>query len=188
MSAESPLKRARMGPTPDDEKCINTIRVLSADMVEKANSGHPGAPMGMAPIAHLLWSEIMTYNPANPHWSNRDRFVLSNGHACALLYSMLHLSGYAVSMDDLKAFRQNHSITPGHPENFCTPGVEVSTGPLGQGISNAVGMAMGEKHLEAVYGKEVCNHFTYVLCGDGCLQEVSLRRRPLWPGTSASAS
>lgn len=171
MSLGSPNKKARTASSSLDEKCINTIRVLSADIVEKANSGHPGAPMGMAPIAHLLWSEIMNFNPANPDWSNRDRFVLSNGHACALLYSMLHLSGYAVSIDDLKNFRQENSITPGHPENFATPGVEVSTGPLGQGISNAVGMAMGEKHLSAVYGEDVCNHFTYVLCGDGCLQE-----------------
>lgn len=125
MSNGSPLKKARTATNPADEKCVNTIRVLSADIVEKAKSGHPGAPMGMAPIAHMLWSEVMNYNPANPKWSNRDRFVLSNGHACALLYSMLHLSGYAVSMDDLKQFRQENSITPGHPENFCTPGVEV---------------------------------------------------------------
>ena len=165
----SAVKKART--VASEEKCINTIRVLSADVVEKAKSGHPGAPMGMAPIAHMLWSEVMNYNPANPNWANRDRFVLSNGHACALLYSMLHLSGYAVSVDDLKQFRQENSITPGHPENFCTPGVEVSTGPLGQGICNAIGMAMAEKHLEAVYGSAVVNHHTYVLCGDGCLQE-----------------
>lgn len=155
-------------------KCINNIRVLSADTVCKAKSGHPGAPMGCAPMAHLLWGEFMNFNASNPKWSNRDRFVLSNGHACALLYSMLHLSGYAVSSEDLQNFRQMGSQTPGHPENFVTPGVEVSTGPLGQGISNAVGLAMAEKHLAATFNKDsfdVVDHFTYVICGDGCLQE-----------------
>lgn len=114
------------------DRFVNTIRVLSADMVEKANSGHPGAPMGCAPIAHVLFSQVMNYSPENPKFFNRDRFVLSNGHSCALLYSMLHLTGYNVTMDDLKQFRQLGSMTPGHPENFVTPGVEVSTGPLGQ--------------------------------------------------------
>jgi len=156
------------------EKCIRNIRVLAAEVVEKANSGHPGAPMGCAPMAHLLWGEFMNYNPSAPNWSNRDRFILSNGHACALLYSMLHLSGYAISMDDLKQFRQLDSITPGHPENFATPGVEVSTGPLGQGISNAVGFAIAERQLAATYNREgydIVDHYTYVICGDGCLQE-----------------
>eukprot|EP00600_Ochromonadales_sp_CCMP1393_P008478 CAMPEP_0174957250 /NCGR_PEP_ID=MMETSP0004_2-20121128/1971_1 /TAXON_ID=420556 /ORGANISM="Ochromonas sp., Strain CCMP1393" /LENGTH=725 /DNA_ID=CAMNT_0016205345 /DNA_START=160 /DNA_END=2337 /DNA_ORIENTATION=+ len=155
-------------------RCIDTVRVLSADMIEKAKSGHPGAPMGCAPMGHVLFSEIMNYAPKDPKWFNRDRFVLSNGHACALLYSYLHLTGYDISMDDLKAFRQLGSITPGHPENAITPGVEVSTGPLGQGLSNAVGLAMAEKHLSAVYnrpGFDVINHYTYVLCGDGCMQE-----------------
>jgi len=157
-------------------QCVNTVRVLSADCVERANSGHPGAPMGCAPIAHVLYSEVMNYAPANPKWFNRDRFVLSNGHACALLYSMLHLTGYDVTLDDLKLFRQLHSKTPGHPENMVTPGVEVSTGPLGQGLSNAVGMALAERHLAAVYNKpdgfeSLIDHYTFVICGDGCLQE-----------------
>lgn len=155
-------------------KCVDTIRVLSADMVEKANSGHPGAPMGCAPIAHVLFSNSMNYSPQNPSWFNRDRFVLSNGHACALLYSMLHLTGYGLSIEDLKQFRQLGSLTPGHPENILTPGVEVSTGPLGQGLTNAVGMAIAEKHLAAIYNQQdmnVVDHYTFVLCGDGCLQE-----------------
>jgi transketolase len=136
--------------------------------------GHPGAPMGCAPIAHVLFGEMMKFNPQNPDWSNRDRFVLSNGHACALLYAMLHLTGYDLTLDDLRAFRQFGSKTPGHPENFLTPGVEVSTGPLGQGISNAVGLAIGEKHLAAVFNRDgfpIVDHFTFVICGDGCLQE-----------------
>lgn len=133
-------------------KCINSIRVLAADTVEKAKSGHPGAPMGCAPIAHVLFSEVMNYNSSNPKWSNRDRFVLSNGHACALQYSMMHLAGYSsVSLDDLKQFRQLNSKTPGHPENTITAGVEVATGPLGQGLCNAVGMAITESHLAAEF-------------------------------------
>lgn len=155
-------------------RCIDTIRVLSADTVEKAKSGHPGAPMGCAPIAHVLFGENMAFSPAHPTWANRDRFVLSNGHACALLYSMLHLTGYDLTIDDLKNFRQLGSRTPGHPENYLTEGVEVCTGPLGQGISNAVGIALAEKHLGATFNKEgfnVMDHFTYVICGDGCLQE-----------------
>ena len=155
-------------------RCIDTVRVLSADMVEKANSGHPGAPMGCAPIAHVLFANVMKYNPKSPKWSDRDRFVLSNGHSCALLYSMLHLTGYELSLDDLKKFRQLGSKTPGHPENFLTAGVEVSTGPLGQGISNAVGLAIAESHLAATFNREgypIVDHYTYVLCGDGCLQE-----------------
>lgn len=155
-------------------KCIDTVRVLSAEIVEKANSGHPGAPMGCAPIAHVLFAETMKFSPSNPKWFDRDRFVLSNGHACALLYSMLHLTGYDLSIEDLKSFRQLGSLTPGHPENFLTPGVEVSTGPLGQGISNAVGMAIAERHLAATYNQDgfpIIDHFTYVICGDGCLQE-----------------
>ena len=163
--------------SPDDEmslRCIDTVRVLCADVVEKANSGHPGAPMGCAPIAHVLWSEFMKYSPSDPKWTNRDRFVLSNGHACALQYSMLHLTGYALSMDDLKSFRQLHSITPGHPENILTAGVEVTTGPLGSGISNAVGIAIAEKQLAATFnrpGLDIVDTYTYVICGDGCLQE-----------------
>eukprot|EP00043_Microstomoeca_roanoka_P011042 m.104281 g.104281 ORF g.104281 m.104281 type:complete len:685 (+) comp15073_c0_seq1:184-2238(+) len=167
-------KRAKQVDMELNQKCINTIRVLAADTVQKANSGHPGAPMGLAPTAHTLWSYIMNYNPRNPKWFNRDRFVLSNGHACALQYIMLHLTGYNMSMDDLKQFRQVGSKTPGHPENHLTEGIEVSTGPLGQGISNAVGIAIAEKHLAGTYnrpGFDVVDHFTYVVCGDGCLQE-----------------
>jgi len=156
-------------------KCINTIRALSADQVSTAKSGHPGAPMGCAPMAHLLWCEVMTYSPSKPEWWNRDRFVLSNGHCCAMLYSMLHLSGYNLSMDDLKHFRQIGSKTPGHPENFMTEGVEVSTGPLGQGISNAVGFAIAQSHFSSTYSTKdfpsIFDHYTYVICGDGCLQE-----------------
>jgi len=175
---ENPAKKRKVGENGDkdslDLKCVNTIRVFSADMVEAAKSGHPGAPMGCAPIAHLLYSSIMKYSPSNPKWYSRDRFVLSNGHACALLYSMLHLTGYNVSVDDCKQFRQAGSKTPGHPENFMTDGVEVSTGPLGQGISNAVGMAIAERHLSSTYNTEeypIFSNFTYVICGDGCLQE-----------------
>jgi len=157
-------------------KAVNTVRVLSADIVQKANSGHPGAPMSLAPLAYLLWTQVMKYNPQDPEWLARDRFVLSNGHACALLYGMLHLTGYPqVTMDDLKSFRQLDSITAGHPENTLIKGIEVSTGPLGQGISNAVGLAMAETHLAAVCNKEghakVIDNYTYVICGDGCLQE-----------------
>lgn len=152
-------------------KCINTIRVFCADMVQKANSGHPGAPMGCAPLAYLLWSEIMNYSPSNPKWKNRDRFVLSNGHACALQYMMLHLTGYDLTLEDCMNFRQLKSKTPGHPESFVTPGIEVCTGPLGQGISNAVGIAIGERHLSATFPTAVFDHYTYVICGDGCLQE-----------------
>jgi len=172
----SPAKRMKtstMNPALT-EKCVNTIRVLSADTVEKAKSGHPGAPMGCAPIAHLLFSEMMNFSNSNPKWPNRDRFVLSNGHACALQYSMLHLCGYDLSIEDLKQFRQLGSKTPGHPENGITAGVEVATGPLGQGICNAVGMAIAESHLAAEYNKDgfnVVDHYTYVICGDGCLQE-----------------
>jgi len=157
-----------------ERRCVNYVRVLSAEMVQAANSGHPGAPMGCAPMAHVLWSGVMSYDPADPEWINRDRFVLSNGHACALLYSMLHLTGYGVSIDDLKQFRQLDSITPGHPENGVTPGVEVSTGPLGQGISNGVGLAMAQAHLGATFNRDgfsLIDNFTYVICGDGCMQE-----------------
>ncbi|CAM9952949.1 unnamed protein product [Pylaiella littoralis] len=157
-----------------DDKAINTIRVLAADIVQKSQSGHPGAPMGCAPMAHALFSKVMNFSPSNPGWWARDRFVLSNGHACALQYIMLHLCGFGVTVDHLKDFRQLDSMTPGHPENFVTPGVEVSTGPLGQGISNAVGMAIAEKHLAATFNKPDCkivDNYTYVICGDGCMQE-----------------
>ena len=159
----------------DIEKlAINTIRTLSIDAVQKANSGHPGMPMGAAPMAFTLWTKFMRHNPSNPQWPNRDRFVLSAGHGSALLYSMLHLTGYDLSMDDIKNFRQWESRTPGHPENHMTPGVEVTTGPLGQGISNAVGMAIAEAHLSAKFnrpGFSVLDHYTYVIASDGDLME-----------------
>ncbi|NMD38604.1 MAG: transketolase [Christensenellaceae bacterium] len=156
------------------QKTVNNIRILSAEIIQKANSGHPGAPMGMAPIAYALWSKAMNYNSKDSKWANRDRFVLSNGHASALLYTMLHLFGYNVSMEDLKQFRQWGSITPGHPEYMDTDGVETTTGPLGQGIANAVGLAIAETMLAAKFNREgypIVNHYTYALCGDGCMME-----------------
>ncbi|OWY41105.1 transketolase [Xenophilus sp. AP218F] len=152
----------------------NAIRFLSMDAVEKAKSGHPGAPMGMADIAEVLWRDYLKHNPANPAWADRDRFVLSNGHGSMLIYSLLHLSGYDLSIDDLKNFRQLHSKTPGHPEYGYAPGVETTTGPLGQGITNAVGMALAEKMLAAQFnrdGHDIVDHHTYVFLGDGCLME-----------------
>ena len=152
----------------------NALRFLSMDMVQQANSGHPGAPMGMADMADVLWRGFLRHNPANPKFANRDRFVLSNGHASALLYSLLHLSGYNLSVDDLKNFRQLHSKTPGHPEYGYTDGVETTTGPLGQGIANAVGMALAEKILAEEFNKDglnIVDHHTYVFLGDGCLME-----------------
>jgi transketolase len=158
-----------------DQKAINAIRTLSIDAVEKANSGHPGLPMGAAPMAYVLWSKFLKINPTtSKKWTNRDRFVLSAGHGSALLYSLLHLSGYNVSIDDLKQFRQWNSLTPGHPEVTHTDGVEATTGPLGQGIAMAVGMAMAEAHLSATYNQEnypIMDHYTYALCGDGDLME-----------------
>lgn len=157
-----------------DQLSIDTLRLLAVDTVEKAKSGHPGAPLGCAPITYLLFHKIMKHNPAHSKWADRDRFVLSNGHASALLYSTLFLSGYKLTLDDLKSFRQWGSITPGHPEFGLTDGVEATTGPLGQGLAMSVGMAMAEKHLGAIYnrpGYEVVDHHTYVLCGDGDLME-----------------
>src|ERR1035437_1215173 len=152
----------------------NAIRSLSMDAVQAANSGHPGMPMGMAEIAVALWNRHLRHNPANPKWADRDRFVLSNGHGSMLLYSLLHLTGYALPMDELRRFRQLHSMTPGHPEVGMTPGVETTTGPLGQGIANAVGMALAEKLLAAEFnrpGLAIVDHHTYVFLGDGCLME-----------------
>src|SRR3990167_4705241 len=152
----------------------NAIRALSIDAVEKANSGHPGMPMGTADIAQVLWSDFLKHNPINPHWFDRDRFVLSNGHGCMLLYSLLHLTGYDLSIEDLKQFRQLHSKTPGHPEYGFTPGVESTAGPLGQGLAMAVGMAIAEKHLAAEFNTDthvLVDHHTYVFVGDGCLME-----------------
>jgi transketolase len=156
------------------KELANAIRALSMDAVQKANSGHPGAPMGMADIAEVLWNDYLNHNPANPDWADRDRFVLSNGHGSMLIYSLLHLSGYDLSIDDLKNFRQLHSKTPGHPEYGYAPGVETTTGPLGQGITNAVGMAIAEKALAGYFnqkGHDIVDHHTYVFMGDGCLME-----------------
>ncbi|MGC9422214.1 transketolase [Vibrio sp.] len=156
------------------KQLANAIRALSMDGVQKANSGHPGAPMGMADIAEVLWRSHLNHNPQNPHWADRDRFVLSNGHGSMLIYSLLHLTGYELSIDDLKNFRQLHSKTPGHPEYGYAPGIETTTGPLGQGITNAVGMAIAEKALAAQFNKpghDIVDHFTYVFMGDGCLME-----------------
>lgn len=157
-----------------EQLSVLSLRSLAIDMIEQANSGHPGMPLGCAPMAYTLWTRFMNHNPNNPAWFNRDRFVLSAGHGSSLLYSLLHLSGYAVSMEDLKQFRQWQSKTPGHPEYRHTPGVEATTGPLGQGMATAVGIAMAEQHLAAVYnqpGLSVVDHFTYVICGDGDLME-----------------
>ena len=152
----------------------NAVRALAMDAVQKANSGHPGMPMGMADIAVALWTKHLRHNPADPHWLGRDRFLLSNGHGSMLQYALLHLSGYDLTIDDLKNFRQLHSKTPGHPEVGVTPGVETSTGPLGQGIANAVGMALAEKMLAAEFNTEDCtiiDNYTYAFLGDGCLME-----------------
>ncbi|MGE5820545.1 MAG: transketolase, partial [Deltaproteobacteria bacterium] len=157
-----------------DQLCINTIRMLSVDAVEKANSGHPGAPMGLAPAAYLLWTRFLKFNPRNPAWPDRDRFVLSAGHASMLLYSMLHLTGYDVPLEQIKQFRQWGSRTAGHPERELTPGVETTTGPLGQGFGNGVGMAIAEAYLAARYnrpGHEIIDHFTYAIVSDGDLME-----------------
>ncbi|MFM7273283.1 MAG: transketolase family protein, partial [Gammaproteobacteria bacterium] len=159
---------------PTRSELANAIRALSMDAVQKADSGHPGAPMGMADIAEVLWNDFLVHNPANPGWIDRDRFVLSNGHGSMLLYSLLHLSGYALPMAQIQAFRQMHSMTPGHPEFGETPGVETTTGPLGQGIGNAVGMALAEKVLAAQFnrpGHTVVDHHTWAFVGDGCLME-----------------
>ena len=157
-----------------DNLSVNTIRVLSAEAIEKANSGHPGLPLGAGPMAYTLWSKVMKHNPKNPDWINRDRFILSAGHGSAMLYSLLHLFGYGLSMEDLKNFRQLDSKTPGHPEYGHTVGVEATTGPLGQGIATGVGMAMAEAHLAAKFNRPDCkiiDHYTYIISGDGCMME-----------------
>jgi len=157
-----------------DQLCINTIRTLSLDAVQKAESGHPGLPLGMAPAAYVLWTKFLRHNPKNPKWFNRDRFLLSAGHGSMLLYSLLYLTGYDLPLEELKRFRQLHSKTPGHPENILTPGVEITTGPLGQGFANGVGMGMAQKHLEAMFNRKgfpVVDHFIYCICSDGDLME-----------------
>jgi transketolase len=159
---------------PSRKDLANAIRALSMDAVQKANSGHPGAPMGMADIAEVLWNDFLKHNPSNPQWADRDRFILSNGHGSMLIYSLLHLSGYALPIEELQQFRQLHSKTPGHPEYGYTEGVETTTGPLGAGISNAVGMAIAERTLAAQFNREghdLVDHFTYCFLGDGCLME-----------------
>src|SRR6478736_4160788 len=159
---------------PLDQLCINTIRALTLDAVQKAESGHPGLPLGAAPMAYVLWTRLLRHNPHNPKWENRDRFLLSAGHGSMLIYSLLHLTGYDLSLDELKNFRQWGSRTPGHPEYGLTPGVEITTGPLGQGFANGVGMAMGAAHLAAQFNKpnsEVIDHFVYAIVSDGDLME-----------------
>src|SRR6266702_7531595 len=161
-------------PSALDELCINTTRFLAVDAVQKANSGHPGMPMGAAPMAYLLWTRFLRHNPVNPGWFDRDRFVLSAGHGSMLLYALLHLTGYDLPLAEIERFRQWGSKTPGHPERGHTPGVEVTTGPLGQGFANAVGMAIAEAHLAARYnrpGHEIVDHRTYVIASDGDMME-----------------
>ena len=170
--ASAPVTTKRLAP--DTVLLANAIRALAMDAVQAANSGHPGMPMGMAEIAVALWNRHLRHNPANPRWPDRDRFVLSNGHGSMLQYALLHLSGYALPMEEIKRFRQLKSMTPGHPERGVTPGVETTTGPLGQGLANAVGMALAEKLLAAQFnrpGHVIVDHRTYVFVGDGCLME-----------------
>src|SRR5689334_11004421 len=172
-TAETPRSGETAERAPDDE-LANAIRALAMDAVEKAKSGHPGMPMGMAEIAVALWTRHLRHDPANPHWPDRDRFLLSNGHGSMLQYALLHLSGYELPMAELERFRQLHSKTPGHPEVGLTPGIETTTGPLGQGLANAVGMALAEKLLAAQFnrpGHTIVDHYTYVTAGDGCLME-----------------
>src|SRR5712672_3175511 len=161
--------------TPElDQLCINTIRTLTLDAVQKAKSGHPGLPLGAAPMAYVLWTKFMRYNPRNPRWENRDRFLLSAGHGCMLLYSLLHLTGYDLSLDEIKHFRQWGSKTPGHPENVLTPGVELTTGPLGQGFGQGVGMAIAASHLAAIFNKPghvIIQSYIYGIVTDGDLME-----------------
>ncbi len=173
MNAE-PRGESRYAPTPRRLELANALRALAMDAVQGANSGHPGMPMGMADIAEVLWNDFLKHNPANPTWVDRDRFVLSNGHGSMLLYALLHLTGYELPIEELKRFRQMHSRTPGHPEYGCTPGVETTTGPLGQGLANAVGMALAERALAAEFNRPghcIVDHYTYVFLGDGCLME-----------------
>ncbi len=157
-----------------EELGINTVRILSADAVQKANSGHPGTAMALAPVGHVLWTEFINFNPKNPDWANRDRFILSAGHACILQYNFLHLLGYNLSLDDIKNFRQLHSKTAGHPEYGLCPGIDVTTGPLGQGFANGVGFAIAQKHLAGRYNKpgfDLFNYHIYAICSDGDMME-----------------
>src|SRR5438552_9233086 len=170
-AAELAAHDEELGLSEIDRLCIDTIRTLSIDAVQAANSGHPGAPLSLAPAAYVLFRRIMRHNPADPKWPNRDRFVLSAGHASMLLYASLHLSGYDLSLDELKRFRQLGSLTPGHPEFRHTAGVETTTGPLGQGFANGVGMAMAERFLRERYGSDVVDHRVFAICSDGDLME-----------------
>src|SRR3989442_8802438 len=171
----SATMQQQLETTPElDQLCINTIRALAIDAVQKANSGHPGLPLGAAPMAYVLWTRFMRYNPRNPKWENRDRFFLSAGHGFMVLYSLLYLTGYDLSLDEIKNFRQWGSKTPGHPENALTPGVEITTGPLGQGFANGVGMAMGAAHLAAKFNQKdfpLIDHYIYAIVSDGDLME-----------------
>src|SRR5437764_9364733 len=172
-AASSPAPtRTTASPRAEHDRMANAIRALAMDAVEQAKSGHPGLPMGAADVATVLFTRLLKFDPADPKWPDRDRFVLSAGHGSMLVYALLHLLGYeSVSLDQIKKFRQLGSMTPGHPENFITPGLETTTGPLGQGLANAVGMAIAERHLAAVFGKEIVDHHTYVLASDGDLME-----------------
>ena len=168
------IQRKALTDSALDQLCINTLRFLAIDSVQKARSGHPGAPMGAAPMAYVLWDRFLKHNPADPNWPDRDRFVLSAGHASAMLYSLLHLTGYDLPIEELQQFRQWGSRTPGHPEFGLTPGVEVTTGPLGQGLANAVGMALAERWLATRFnrpGHDLVDHYTYAIVSDGDLQE-----------------
>src|SRR5687767_2687864 len=175
MTMSAPVQKENSNTNPElDQLCINTIRTLSIDAVQKANSGHPGLPLGAAPMAYVLWTRFLRHNPTNPKWENRDRFLLSAGHGSMLLYSLLHLTGYDLSLDELKNFRQWDSKTPGHPEYGLTSGVEITTGPLGQGFANGVGMAMGAAHLAAKFNTTdfpLINHCVYAIVSDGDLME-----------------
>ncbi len=171
MSASPPPPATRADTGALEQLGINVIRGLAMDAPRAANSGHPGTAMALAPLAHVLFTRVMRHDPSEPHWPDRDRFVLSNGHASILLYSMLYLTGYGLTLDDLRGFRRWGSRTPGHPEHNHTPGVEVTTGPLGQGVANGVGMGIAERWLRTHYSPEVCDHHTFVIAGDGCFEE-----------------
>ena len=180
-----------MPNTPLDLLCINTVRTLAMDGVQKANSGHPGTPMALAPLAYALFTRHMKHDPANPDWPDRDRFILSCGHASMLLYSCLYLSGYGLTLEDLEQFRQWGSKTPGHPEFGHTAGVETTTGPLGQGVGNSVGFAVAEAHLAATFNRDghaLVDHHTFFICSDGDLMKAFLMKPPRSPVTSSSAS
>jgi len=173
-------------PAPSQRDLANAIRFLTVDTIEAAGTGHPGTAMGMADIAEVLWNRFLKHNPADPAWIDRDRFVQSNGHGAMLIYSLLHLSGYDLPLDELKAHRKPGSRTPGHPEYGITPGVETTTGPLGQGFANAVGMALAERKLAAEFNRDgfpVIDHHTYVFVGDGCLMEGVAQEAPGWQGS-----